>query len=1182
MATAQGREVRLEDKYTLERGTVFMTGVQALVRLPIEQARRDRAAGLRTGTLISGYPGSPLGGYDLELARARRFLVPLDVHHVPGLNEELAAASVWGSQMVELFGRSSFDGVTGIWYGKSPGVDRTLDVLRHANFGGGPPNSGLLALAGDDPNAKSSTLPNASEWDFVACAMPVLYPGTVGEFLTLGLHGIALSRLVGLWTALKCVTNLCDGGASVEVAPDRPDIVLPDLGDFEKPRAFSLLAPVSLDLEQHIFERRFPAVHAYARANRLDRIVCRGPRDRVGLVAAGKTATDLRQALLDLGLGEAELAELGVRVLTLGLLYPIEPQIVREFAEGLEEIVVVEEKRDLIEGQLRAILYSGPHRPTIVGKADEQGRPLFPWHGELDQDLIAERLGPRLLRLGRAPESVGRRLREIEEIRGRRYTVFARRLPNYCSGCPHNRSTVAVEGEVIGGGIGCHGMGALMTQAERGLAFATPMGAEGAPWIGAAPFADLDHMVQNVGDGTFFHSASQSLRACVAARVNITFKLLYNRHVSMTGGQHPEGESDVATLTRYLKSEGVARTIVVSEDPSTYARARLADNARVVDRSRYEEAVRELRRVPGVTVLIFDQECAAEKRRARKRGKLPRPARYVFINEEVCEGCGDCGDVSNCMSVQPVETEFGRKTQVHQASCNQDYSCLRGDCPAFLTVTTSGGLVRRQVPTVAAGEVPEPAHRVGAGHGYRVYMPGIGGTGVVTTNQVLAYAALIEGKQVHVLDQTGLAQKGGAVLSSLLVYEGEENPHLANKVGLGKADLVLGLDLLGVVAEVNADRMSPVRTVVVANTTLAPTAEAIRHVDFLMPGASVLRRAADRYSRADENMYVEAGEVAEALFGDQAMANVFLAGAAYQAGLLPVSASSIEAAIRLNGVAVEANLQAFRYGRLYRHDAERVRRLIGRPTPTLEEVRRRQLARLDGQGPRYRELLDRCAGMSEETHRLLALRIGELIQYQDAAYAAGYVDEVVATWERERAVAPGHEELTRAVARYLYKLLAYKDEYEVARLLLKEEWAERVRETFVDPKVSFNLHPPLLRERGLKRKLELGPWFRPALRALVRMRRLRGTRWDPFGRTQVRRLERDLIDWYRGLLAELRAGLTAANHGLAVEVASVPDRIRGYEGIKLANAEAARRLAAERLERFRAGAGTAAEPATSA
>jgi indolepyruvate ferredoxin oxidoreductase len=1180
VVTAGEREVGLQDKYTLERGTVFMTGVQALVRLPIEQARRDRAAGLRTGTLVSGYPGSPLGGYDLELARARPFLTPLDVHHVPGLNEELAAASVWGSQMIELFGHSRFDGVTGIWYGKSPGVDRILDVLRHANFGGGPSNSGLLALAGDDPNAKSSTLPNASEWDFVACAMPVLYPATVGELLTLGLHGIALSRLVGLWTALKCVTNLCDGGASVEVAPDRPRIVLPDLGDFAKPQAFSLLAPVSIELEQHLFERRLPAVHAYARANRLDEIVQRGPHDRLGLVAAGKTWTDLRQALLDLGLGEAELAGLGVRVLKLGLLYPIEPGIVREFARGLEEIVVVEEKRDLIEGQLRAILYPGPDRPTIVGKADEQGRPLFPWHGELDQDLIAERLGPRLLRLDGVPGSVGRRLRELEEIRGRRYPVVARRLPNYCSGCPHNRSTVAVEGEVIGGGIGCHGMGALMTQEERGLAFATPMGAEGAPWIGAAPFADLDHLVQNVGDGTFFHSASQSLRACVAAGVNITFKLLYNRHVSMTGGQHPEGESDVATLTRYLEAEGVARTIVVSENPAAHARARLAANARVVDRSRYEEAVRELRRVPGVTVLIFDQECAAEKRRARKRGNLPRPERYVFINEDVCEGCGDCGDVSNCMSVQPVETEFGRKTQIHQASCNQDYSCLKGDCPAFLTVTTAKGLVRRRTPSIAADEVPEPARRVEAGRGYRVYLPGIGGTGVVTTNQVLAYAALIEGKQVHVLDQTGLAQKGGAVLSSLLVYEGEEDPRLANKVGLGQADLVLGLDLLGVVAPVNADRMSPARTVVVGNTTLAPTAEAIRHVDFPMPGESLLQRAADRYSRASENVYVEAGAVAEALFGDQATANVFLVGVAYQAGLLPLSAASIEAAIRLNGVAVEANLQAFRYGRLYLHDPGRVRGSIGRPAPTLEEVRRRQLARLDGQGPRYQELLDRCAGMSEETRRLLALRVGELIQYQDPAYAAGYVDEVLATWERERQVAPGHEQLTRAAARYLYKLLAYKDEYEVARLLLKEEWAERVRETFVDPRVSFNLHPPLLRERGLRHKLELGPWFRPALRALVRMRRLRGTRWDPFGRTRVRRLERELIGWYRGLLAELRAGLTEGNHGLAVEIASLPDRIRGYEDLKLSNAEAARRLAAERLERFRAGA--APDPAGTA
>jgi indolepyruvate ferredoxin oxidoreductase len=1170
VATAQGREVRLEDRYTLERGTVFLTGIQALVRLPIEQARRDRAAGLRTGILISGYPGSPLGGYDLELARAQRFLEPLDIHHVPGLNEELAAASVWGSQMIERFGHSRFDGVTGIWYGKSPGVDRTLDVFRHANFGGGPSNSGMLALAGDDPNAKSSTLPNASEWDFVACSMPVLYPATVGELLSLGLHGIALSRLVGLWTALKCVTNLCDGGASVRLAPDQPRIVLPELGDFEKPQSFSLLAPASIELERHLFERRIPAVHVYARANRLDEIVWRGPRDRVGLVAAGKTATDLRQALLDLGLGEAELAALGIRVLQIRLLYPLDPAIVREFAEGLEEIVVVEEKRDLIEGQLRAILYPGPHRPLVVGKTDERGRPLFPWHGELDQDAIAERVGPRLLRLGPVPEQLRRRLREIEEIRGRRYTTFAQRLPNYCSGCPHNRSTVAVEGEVVGGGIGCHGMGALMTQPERGFAFATPMGAEGAPWIGAAPFVDLDHVVQNVGDGTFFHSASQSLRACVAAGVNITFKLLYNRHIAMTGGQRPQGAFDIITLTRYLRAEGVARTIVVSERPSEYRGSELADNAAVYDRSRYGEAVRELRRVPGVTVLIFDQECAAEKRRARKRGRSPMPSQYIFINEEVCEGCGDCGRISNCMSVQPVETEFGRKTQVHQSSCNQDYSCLQGDCPAFLTVTTSEGLAPRHPPPLAPDELPEPGGRVEARHGYRIYLPGIGGTGVVTTNQVLAYAALIEGKQVSILDQTGLAQKGGAVLSSLLVHEGEENPSLANRVGLGGADLVLGLDLLGVANPINADRMSPERTVVVANSSVVPTAEAIRHVGFLMPAESMLRHAVDRYSRASENVYVDAGGMAEVLFGDQMMANLLVVGAAYQAGLLPMSAASIEAAIQLNGVDVERNLQAFRYGRLSVHDAERVQRLTRPHVPTLEEVRQRQLAQLNGRGARYLELLERCAGMSEETRRLLALRVGELIRYQGPAYAAGYVDDVVAIWEREQGVAPGREELTQAVARFLYKLLAYKDEYEVARLLLKEEWAERVRQTFVRPRVAFNLHPPLLREWGLRRKLRFGPWFRPVLWMLTHLRWLRGTSWDPFGRTRMRRLERELIGWYRGVLAELREGLTADNHDQAVEIASIPDHIRGYEGLKLANAERARRLAGERLERFRA------------
>jgi indolepyruvate ferredoxin oxidoreductase len=1179
VAPVARREVKLDDRYVLDEGTVFMTGVQALVRLPIEQMKRDRAAGLHTGTLISGYPGSPLGGYDLELHRARRFLEPLDIKLVPGLNEELAAANVWGSQMTEVFGRSRFDGVTGIWYGKSPGVDRCLDMFRHANLGGGPQHSGLLALAADDPQAKSSTIPNQSEWDFVACAMPVLAPAGVGELVSLGLHGIALSRLTGLWPAMKCVTNVCDGAASINVSKDL-QIVIPDLGDFQKPSSFIFFAPGSIELERHLFEERFPAAFAYARANRLNEVVQRGRRDRLGVVAAGKTYTDLVQAFTEMGLGEAQLAELGVRVLKLSMIYPLEPQVVREFARGLDEIVVVEEKRDLVESQLRSILYGEADRPAVVGKRDEHGHALFPIFGELDSDLVTERLGPRLLRLGGAPESVSRRLKEIEEVRGREYTAFARRMPNYCPGCPHSRSTVRTDGELVGGGIGCHGMAPMMTQDERTTMFAAPMGAEGSPWIGASPWVESDHFVQNVGDGTFFHSASQSVRACVAAGVNITYKLLYNRHVAMTGGQHAEGGQEVVPLTHYLKSEGVKRTIVVSEYFDTYAGVELADNAKLYDRTRYEEAVRELREVPGVTVLLFDQECAAEKRRARKRGKLPEPEKYVFINEEVCEGCGDCGDVSNCMSVQPVETELGRKTQIHQASCNKDYSCTRGDCPSFLTVYTSKGLVKKTTPAIEASAIAEPKKRVGARHGYRVYMPGIGGTGVVTANQVLAYAAMMEGKQVHVLDQTGLAQKGGAVLSSLTVYEGAARPHMSNKVGLGRADLMIGLDTLGVVNAPNADRMSPQRTVVVADSTLQPTAEVVRHVNFMLPGKPALQRAIDAHSRAEENVWVEAGKVSETLFGDQALTNIFMVGVAYQAGLLPMASKSIEAAVKLNGVAVEKNLQAFRYGRLFKADPAQVTRLLGEPVLSADEVRERQLATLGADGRVYSDLLERCAALGEESRRLLALRVAELIRYQDSAYARRYVDAVLAVWEKERAAVPGQEALTQAAARYLYKLMAYKDEYEVARLLLKGEWAERVRSTFNDPQVKFNLHPPLLRERGLKSKLELGGWFKPLLGLLIPMRRVRGTAWDLFGRAEVRRVERELVGWYAGLLEELSAGLDASNHKLAVTIASAPDRIRGYEQIKLGNVKVTREFVDRKLEEFRAGRTEAPTPVT--
>ena len=1176
------QSVSLDDKYALIEGTAFMTGVQALVRLPIEQARRDRAAGVRSGIFISGYPGSPLGGYDLALLQARRWLSQLDVHAVPGLNEELAAASVWGSQMTDVYG-SSYDGVVGIWYGKSPGVDRCLDVFRHANLGGGPKHSAMLALAADDPQAKSSTLPNASEWDFVACGMPVLSPASVGELLELGLHGIALSRFTGLWAALKCVTNLCDGGATVRVGPDRPRIVVPELEGFEKPQSFVFFAPGSIELERHLYEERFPAAYAYARANRLNEIVQGGRRDRLGIVAAGKTYTDVVQALRDLGLAEAQLAELGVRLLKVGLVYPLEPSAVRSFADGLDEIVVVEEKRDLVESQLRGILYDLPERPRIAGKRDGEGRTWFPYHGELDADAVAERLGPRLVELGAGP-AARRRLAEIAAVRGRDYQVFTRRAPNYCPGCPHSRSTVALDGELVGGGIGCHGMAPMMSQEERQTVNAAPMGAEGAAYVGLAPFVGTPHFVQNVGDGTFFHSASQSLRACVAAGISITFKLLYNRHVAMTGGQHPTGAQDVVTLTRYLASEGVRRTIVVAEQPGLYRRAALGGGAVVYPRERYEEAVRELRTVPGVTVLLFDQECAAEKRRARKRGRLPEPATYVVINEDVCEGCGDCGDVSNCMAVQPVDTEFGRKTRIHQPSCNKDYSCTRGDCPSFLTVRAPGGIVRRPVPPIEADAVPEPERRaeIPAG-GYRVYMPGIGGTGVVTANQVLAYAALLEGRSVDSLDQTGLAQKGGAVLSSLLIRDaagagadrGGLGPVCSNKVGIGQADLLLALDTLGAVSQVNADRMSPDRTTVVADATVQPTAEIVRHVELLMPGRSALQRAVDRWSRAADNIWVEAGRTAESVFGDQMLTNTFMLGVAYQAGRLPVHAASLEAAIRMNGVAIERNLLAFRYGRLFLHDPPAVRTLLDEPPRDAEEERARRIRRLGRRGPAYAAMLDRVAGLDERLRRMLIIRLGELIEYQDVAYAARYLDRVLATHECERALGTGRDDLTEAVIRNLYKLMAFKDEYEVARLLLQPSWDERLRRMFVNPRVSYNLHPPFLRDRGLRHKLELGGWFRPFLRLLVPMRRLRGTAFDPFGRTEVRRLERELIAWYEELLEEVMRELSPRSVPVALQLLTAPDRIRGYEGIKLRSARTVREQVARKRVELREVAATA-------
>ena len=1173
----------LDDKYTVLEGNIYLTGIQALVRLPIDQHRRDIRANLYTGTFISGYEGSPVAGYDMTLSHVKQVLQEHDIVHLPAVNEELGATAVMGSQIFQLFPGAKFDGVNGIWYGKGPGVDRCGDIFKHANFGGTGQNCGAIILGGDDPNSKSSTLPHQSDFAYVSAGIPILYPSTIQEFLEFGLHAFAMSRLSGCWVALKLVTNLCDGGSVVEVAPDRPCITIPEAiiegKPFQKRQNVNYLPPGTIELERFLFYERHEAVRSYAQANELNRIAEHTSDDRIGLVSAGKSYADLRQSLLDMGLDSAALQRLGVRVLRLGMIYPLEPEIVKRFATGLKEIIVIEEKRSFIETQLRECLYGMAHHPPVLGKYAEDNTPLFPIHSELDADMITERLGPRLRRLGEAP-GIAARLVTLEAIRGRHYEDFAVRKPNYCSGCPHSRSTRMLDGQITGGGIGCHAMSGLIEQPMRHTTYLTQMGGEGAPWIGAAPFTETHHIFQNIGDGTYFHSGSQALRACIAADVNITFKLLYNDAVAMTGGQKAEGRMPIPQLTHSLAAEGVKKIIVVSEDPQRWSGARFAPIAALYPQQKLFNAVRELESTPGVTVLIHDQQCAAQKRRQRKRGIQAEPNVFAVVNEEVCEGCGNCGEMSNCMSLHPVETEFGMKTRIHQSSCNKDYACLEGDCPSFVTVEVEPGTgpASQKPPLLEATALPEPANKAVIDGRYAIYMPGVGGTGVVTVNALLCYAALMEGKSLLNLDQTGLAQKGGAVLSNLILTESKTVA--ASKVGVGDADLYLVLDVLSGVTPVNLDRAHSERSIAVVNTTPSPTGEMVRDNTVLFPTEASIRHTLDRCTKRDRNLYIDAGRIAEGLFGDHMATNIFMLGAAYQAGLIPLKAESIESAIELNDVAVAQNQQAFRYGRRYVLAPESVIDMAGpRPRNAAEErvVRLQYLAEHQsaGRAEVYQRLLERCSHLDNEAQRLLAIRIGELIVYQDVAYATVYVDFVLHVASHEAEACPGHTELTHAVVLHLYKLMAYKDEYEVARLHLQQAWRAHLESLFDRPqKIYYHLHPPLLRAMGLQRKLKLGPWFDIPLRWLCKMKRLRGTSFDFFGHTKVRREERQLIPWYRDTIEQVLARLDAENHALAVIIAKAPDAIRGYEDIKLSRIAETKELVAQHLASFTAGSHT--------
>jgi len=1162
--------VSLDDKYTLDSGRVFLTGTQALVRLLMLQRDRDAHAGFNTAGFVSGYRGSPLGGLDQTLWRAKKHL---EKHHIvfqPGVNEDLAATAIWGAQQVNIFPGAKYDGVFGMWYGKGPGVDRCGDVFKHANASGTSKHGGVLVLAGDDHAAKSSTLPHQSEHLFKACLIPVLNPANVQDYLDLGLHGYAMSRYSGCWVAFKCVTDVVESGASVVVDPQRVAIRYPENFPLPPDGLNTRWPDGILEQEARLLDWKVYAALAYVRANGLDKVVWDSPNAKLGIATTGKSYGDVMQALADLGIDEKLARDIGLRVYKIAMSWPLEPQGARRFARGLEEILVVEEKRQLIEYQIKEELYTweaGKRAPRVVGKFDDngewsraEGQPagkwLLPAHYEHSPAMVARVIAQRLERLGMTA-SLGSQWKERLAFLEFKDKVLAKprvttvRQPYFCSGCPHNTSTRVPEGSRATAGIGCHFMAVWM---NRSTSTFTHMGAEGAPWIGQAPFTDEQHIFANLGDGTYYHSGLLAIRAAVAAKVRMTYKILYNDAVAMTGGQPHDGPLDPPIISRQIAAEGVTPIVVVTDEPEKYpAGVNWAPGVTIRHRDELDAVQRELRATPGVSALIYDQTCASEKRRRRKRNEYPDPAKRAVINEMVCEGCGDCSVKSNCLSVEPLETEFGRKRIINQSSCNKDFSCVKGFCPSFVTV--EGGQLKRGKKG-SKGEagtdfpaLPEPL-LPSLATPYGVLVTGIGGTGVITVGQILAMAAHLEGKGVSVLDMSGLAQKYGAVMSHVKLAENAGQLHAA-RLATGEASLVVGCDLVVAASTDALEKMNPSRTRAVINATLAPTAAFVSNPDWQLPGSDLSHDVAEACAKGGTD-FVPAAELATALLGDSIATNMFLLGYAYQKGWVPLSGAGLVRAIELNGVAVEFNKKAFDWGRRAAVDLERVRR-IAEPA----------------------EVIPMSQHLSRNLDELLERRVKLLTDYQDANYAARYraLVERVRKLEADKV---GGSKLAEAVARYYAKLLAYKDEYEVARLYSDGEFMKKIEGMFEgDYKLVFHLAPPILAKpdplTGEPKKRRFGPWTMRAFGVLAKLKGLRGTAFDLFGRSEERRTERALAREYEETIETLLAALGKDNHALAVEIASIPEEIRGYGHIKLKSIATARAEREKLLAQYRSG-----------
>lgn len=1145
------RDVTLDDKYTLECGRIYLSGVQALVRLPLMQRARDRKAGLNTGGFISGYRGSPLGNYDSALWRAKSHLLAENIRFEPGLNEDLAATAVWGSQQVGLFPGADVQGAFGIWYGKGPGVDRSVDALKHANAAGTSRFGGVLALAGDDHGCQSSTLAHQSEQVFQAAMIPILNPSTVQEYLDFGLYGFALSRFSGCWIGFKAISETAESSASIDVDPDRLQFVSPI--DFDAPQGGVHIRwpDPPLEAEARLHGPKMLAVAAFARANPIDRIVLDSAAPRLGILTTGKAYLDVRQALADLGLNDQRCRELGLRIYKVGLTWPLEVEGARRFAQGLKDVLVVEEKHGFIEQQFVHALYNmdASRRPSVVGKRDEHGAPLLPSQGELSPSMVARAIVARLDRLGASSQALVQRIARLEsfELVAATPQIKSQRAPFFCSGCPHNTSTVLPEGSRAMAGIGCHSM--AMWMPTRNTETVTHMGAEGANWIGQAPFTREKHVFQNLGDGTYTHSGLLAIRAAAVAKVNITYKILYNDAVAMTGGQSAEGSFTVPQIANQVAAEGAARIAIVSDEPGKYAGVTgLPAGTTIHDRQQLDAVQRELREVPGLTVLIYDQTCAAEKRRRRKRGQFPDPSKRVFINNLVCEGCGDCSTKSNCVSVRPLETELGRKRTIDQSNCNKDFSCVNGFCPSFVTVHGAEPRKARKPATAASQNpfagLPEPSP-VALNEPYNVLVTGIGGTGVITLGAILGMAAHLEGKGCTALDFTGLAQKNGAVMSHLRIALAPEDLSVT-RIPMGGANLLIGCDMVVAAGAQALSRLENGVSRAVVNTALVPTAAFVMDgdVDFEEQGIfNTLRKVV-----GDQRLnLVDGSGIATALMGDSIATNLFMLGFAFQKGLLPVGLAALEKAIEINGAAVDANKRTFAWGRLAAHDPEQVTAAV-RPSAVPQEL--------------PRTLADK-----------VKYRIDFLTRYQDTAYAARYRDLIARVRDAESRCVPGRTDLWEAAALSLFKLMAIKDEYEVARLYTDGSFAADLERQFEgEYKLEFHLAPPLLAKRdsvtGHLKKRSFGPWVFRAFKVLARLKSLRGGSLDIFGYTPERRMERELLTHFEGLLDEILARLTPDNHVVAVELAKIPQTIRGFGHVKERSVTVARALEADLLATF--------------